>query len=121
MFDEIIPLVLLKLKEWGLLVTSVVASSTALSMGLGWVTIFRRVIFSGTTSVVIASTCYYALEWKFVLSCAAGYFMSFLVESAFRQRLDAVGRALADKAVNVIQTIPGKGTGSKGNNGDQDA
>lgn len=118
MIEEIVPTFWLKVKEWGLLVSSVVASSTALSMGLGWVTIFRRVIFSGTTAVVIASTCYYALEWKFALSCACGYFMSFLVESAFRQRLDAVGRALADKAVVVIQNLPGK---VRGGSGDKDA
>lgn len=117
MFDDFVPTFLTKLREWGLLVASVVASSTALSTGLGWTTIFRRVIFSGTTSVVIASTCYYALEWKFALSCACGYFMSFLVESAFRQRLDAVGRAIADKTISVIHSIPSK----LKSNGDSDA
>ncbi len=117
MFDDFIAISVTKIREWGLLVASVVASSTALSIGLGWLTIFRRVIFSGTTSVVIASTCYYALNWHFALSCACGYFLSFLVESAFRQRLDAVGRALADKAVAVIHTIPSRLKG----NGDSDA
>ena len=94
-----------KFQEWGLLIMSVLASSSALSMGLGWSVVFRRIIFSTTTAVVIASACYYGLKWEFALSCASGYFSCFLIESAFRQRLDALGRGLADKTLNVIKSI----------------
>ncbi len=113
MFDDVVAWLLLKLKDWGLLIAGVVASASAMSMGLGWLTVFRRVLFSAITSLVIANTCYYGFHLEFYISFACGYFMSFLIESAFRQRLDAVGRAIADRAVSVINTFPSRKTSSK--------
>lgn len=104
---------LLKLKDWGLLIAGVSASSFAMSLELGWLTIFRRVVFSSVTALVIASTCYYGFHLEFSISFSCGYFLSFLLESAFRQRLDAVGRAIADKAVSIIHAFSSKKTSSK--------
>ncbi len=113
MFDDVTAWLLLKLKDWGLLIAGVAASASAMSMGLGWLTVFRRVLFSSVTSLVIANTCYYGFKLEFSISFSCGYFMSFLIESAFRQRLDAVGRAIADKAVSIINTFSSKKTSSK--------
>ena len=110
--------VLNKLQEWGLLIMSVLASSSALSMGLGWAVIFRRLIFSTITAVVIASACYYGLKWEFALSCACGYFSCFLIESAFRQRLDALGRGIADKTLTLIKSV-NLPSSRKGETGDE--
>lgn len=113
MFDDVLSWLLLKLKDWGLLVAGVSASSFAMSMELGWLVIFRRVIFSSVTALVIASTCYHGFHLEFSISFSCGYFLSFLLESAFRQRLDAVGRAVADKAVNIINAFSSKKSSSK--------
>jgi uncharacterized membrane protein YraQ (UPF0718 family) len=112
-FDDVLTWLLLKLKDWGLLVAGVSASSFAMSMGLGWLTVFRRVVFSSVTALVIGNTCYYGFHLEFSISFSCGYFLSFLLESAFRQRLDAVGRAIADKAVSVINAFSSKKTSSK--------
>jgi len=112
-FDDVLSWLLLKLKDWGLLVAGVSASSFAMSMELGWLVIFRRVIFSSVTALVIASTCYHGFHLEFSISFSCGYFLSFLLESAFRQRLDAVGRAVADKAVNIINAFSSKKSSSK--------
>lgn len=108
MLDDVTTWLLLKLKDWGLLVAGVAASASAMSLGLGWLTVFRRVLFSSVTALVIATTCYYGFHLEFSISFSCGYFLSFLIESAFRQRLDAVGRAIADKAVVIIHTFSSK-------------
>lgn len=113
MVEEFIVWLMLKLKDWGLLVMSVVLSSVALSMGLGWLTVFRRLIFSATTALVIANLCYHGFKLEFSISFACGYFLSFLLESAFRQRLDAMGRLIAQKFENLIQWLPTKKPGDE--------
>jgi hypothetical protein len=104
-WDEVSKVALMY-KDWGLLSMSVIASSVALSMGIGWKKVFRRVIFSTVTSLVLASMCYYGLKWEFSISFACGYFGSFFVESAFRQRLDTMGHALGEKVSEVIKNLP---------------